>query len=343
MTDHGSMTRRTFLMGAGSALVPSLASAQSMIIRPEISVSDPRYAMYATIGERRTPPSPASFRTIRSKVVVYHPTNVEEARLIVFSHAALADPTTYHNLLLHWASHGFVVVAPLHDDAAIERGLSYRKSSASGASEWQFGELLDNPIAWRERTDACSGCLDAIPLITQATGIHIVNDRPVIAGHGYGAYIAQLLLGGTVVEPDGKRGSFHDDRFFSGILLSPQGSGIMGLDARSWEKVAAPLLTVVAEGDRDFGKQDAEKKSEPFKLSAPGYKHLYRLKGGSSNSFAGQLSGTNASEAKLFEIIKAVTTAFLMAYASYDEKAFADVSSNFFERMSLGIAKEFRR
>jgi hypothetical protein len=99
----------------------------------------------------------------------------------------------------------------------------------------------------------------------------------------------------------------------------------------------------LAEGDRDFGKQDADRKSDAFKLSAAGYKHLYRLKGGSSNSFAGQLAGTNAAEAKLFELVKATTTAFLMAYATYDEKAFADVGSNFFERMSLGVAREFRR
>lgn len=339
---HG-VTRRTLLLGAGASLIPSLSPAQDVIIRPAISVSDPRYVMYASIGSHRPPSSPVSFRTVRSKVVVYHPSDVPEARLVVFSHAALADPMTYHNLLMHWASHGYVVVAPLHDDAVVERGLSYRKSNASGASEWQIGDLLNDPIAWKERTDACSGCLDAISFITQATGIHIINDRPIIVGHGYGAHIAQLLLGTTITDKDGKIATFRDERFFSGILLSPQGAGIMGLNSHSWEKVAAPLLCVVAEGDRDFSKQDADQKSDAFKLSAPGYKHLVRLKGGSSNSFAGQLSATNAAEAKLFEIIKGATTAFIMAYGSYDEKAFADMSSNFFERMSLGIAREARR
>lgn len=340
---RSGMSRRSILTGAAASLVPSFGEASQVIIRPEISVGDQRYVMYATVGNHRTPASPASFRTIRSKVIVYHPANADEARLIVFSHAAFADPTVYHNLLMHWASHGYVVVAPLHDDAVIERGLTYRKSSATGTAEWQVHELLGDPVTWKDRTDACSGCLDAIPLISQATGIHIVNDRPVIAGHGYGAFIAQLLLGATVNDSEGKRATFHDERFFSGILMSPQGAGIMGLDGQSWTNLAAPLLVIVADGDRDFGKQDADRKSDPFKLSKPGYKHLVKLKGGSSKTFAGQPSSIDTSESKLFEVIKAASTAFIASYADYDENAFSDMSSSFFERMSLGIARESRR
>jgi len=339
----GSVSRRAVLLGAGAMLVPTLAAAQQLIIRPELSVSDPHFAQYANIGNHRTPSAPASFRTVRSKVVVYYPADVQEARLIVFSHAALGDPLAYHKLLLHWASQGFVVAAPLHDDAAVERGLAYRKSNASGAAEWQFSELLADEVAWKERTDACSGCLDAVSMIREATGIHIVNDRPIIAGHGYGAFIAMLLLGTTVTDKQGNRATFREDRFASAILLSPQGAGIMGLDEHSWEDISRPMLSVITEGDRDFGKQDADRKSDAFKLSKSGYKHLLRVKGGSSNSFAGQLSATNASEEKVFDLIKGITTAFAMAYASYDEKAFTDLSSNFFERMSLGMAREFRR
>lgn len=337
------LTRRTLLLGAAAFLSPSRAVPDTLIIRPEIKGVHPRYAAYASVGEYALPKAPVSFRTPRSKIVVFYPMGVEKARLVVFSHGALSDPMTYGGLLQHWASHGFVVAAPLHEDAAIEHGLKLRRSQAAGVSEWQIPKLLDDEKAWRTRTDACSACLDAIPLISDATGVRITDERPVIAGHGYGAFVAQVLMGARVKSSEGAELDYRDPRFFSGILMSPQGAGVMGLNKDSWSRMPNPLLTVLATNDRDFTGQSAEARSDPFRLSTPGYKHLAVLEGGNSNSFAGQAAGSLPEEARRFEALKALTTAFMKAYSSYEQEAFDDMGADFFLRMSLGAVKEERR
>jgi len=338
-----SITRRSLLAGAAAALVPARSLSDPLIIRPEMRGVDPRYAAYATVGPYTIPESPISFKTARSNMVVFHPQGAKSARLVVFSHGALADPLTYAALLQHWASHGFVVAAPLHKDAVIQSGLELRRSSAAGIAEWQIGDLLEDNKAWRERTDACSACLDAIPLLSKATGIRVMDERPVIAGHGYGSFIAQLLLGARVKGSDGRQAEYVDTRFFSGILMAPQGAGVMRLDKDSWAGIANPLLSLIARNERDFTGQAPEARVDPYRLSKAGYKHLGLLKGGDGTTFSGRSAGSIPEQGALFTVLKAITTGFLHAYSSYDEAAFADMGSDFFERMSLGMIDEARR
>lgn len=343
------ISRRSLIGGATVAALcfPARAQPQQtvkpLIIRPEIEGVDPRYAAYATVGKFHIPQSPIILRTPRSRIVAFRPLGVDEAPIIVFSHGALSDPLTYRSMLEHWVSHGFAVIAPIHDDAAIESGLSLRSSNPRGVSEWRIDNLLRDEKAWRTRTDDCSGCLDALSLLGEALKIRLSADRPIIVGHGYGAFVAQLLLGATVKGENGTRLRFKDTRFFSGILMSPQGAGIMGLDETSWSDLDMPLMTMVAQGDRDFGGQDAERKADVYRLSPAGYKHLARFKNGSQTTFAGQRASVDKVETKLTEIIRAMTAAFALSYGKYEEVAFKDVSSGFFQRMSLGLVEESRR
>lgn len=337
-------SRRAFLSLSGALLAagPYSAKAQQIILRPDVSGTNPRYAAYATQGEFVYAPSPLGINTEVSRVFVFYPENVKRAQIIVFSHGALSDPFTYRDLLWHWATHGYVVVAPLHDDAIIKNGPSLRKL-AGDLSEWPIPALLEDPVAWNNRLLACRTCLDMAPALAEQTGIEVDFSRPVIAGHGYGAYIASLAIGTTVVDKEKSRLSFRDNRFFSAICLSPQGPGIMGLDEHSWKQVTQPVLSIVAEHEVDFTGQPWKTKGQSFKLSAPGYKHFGVLNGGTNNTFSGQMAGSSDQEAKLYEVLKAFTTGFLGAYADYDPVAFNDLKDNFFQRMSLGVMSEYRR
>lgn len=341
------ITRRQAIRAA--AALAALAAAgraraqtpDPLIIRPEISGVDPRYAAYATDGPFVNPSTPLTVKTDNATVVVFRPNNVPEGRIVVFSHGALSDPLTYRDLLWHWSSHGFVVAAPLHQDAVIESGPTLRRNKAGEVSQWPVSALLEDPVAWKQRLHECSSCLDNLEQIEVAAGMKIVADRPVIAGHGYGAYMAQLLLGAQVKGDGGKRMDFRDPRFFSGIALSPQGPGVMGFDERSWEDVASPLLYLVAENDSDFTGQPAMEKAKAYLLAKPGYKHIGFLKGAASNTFFG--SRASEAERKLFQVTLAMTVTFLKAYANYDVAAFKDMTTDFFERMALGIVDEGRR
>jgi len=344
---NSKLTRRAVISGL-AFMAASNASAQEqfgtpLIIRPEIEGVDPRYAAYASSGPYVHPASPFTIRGSVGDIVIFHPRGANKARLVVFSHGALADPLTYRDLIWHWVTHGFVVAAPLHSDAVIENGPTLRVTEAGQVSKWPVSALLEDPAAWQERVDACRSCLDELEAIRSATGIELELDRPVISGHGYGAYVAQLLLGTRVNVGEGQKLAFRDPRFFAGIVMSPQGPGIMGLDQRSWEEMSAPTLFLVAENDVDFTGQPSDEKSKSYLLSKPGYKHIGFLKSGSSNTFAGQLARTNRNEAKLFEVTKAMTACFLKAYGDYDTKAFEDLTTNFFERMSLQAVDEGRR
>jgi hypothetical protein len=340
------LNRRSFLgLTAGcltAGLGPYAVKAQEIILRPDIQGTNPRYAAYATPGDFIHAAAPLALNTEVSKVFVFYPEGVQNAQIIVFSHGALSDPFTYRDLLWHWASHGFVVVAPLHDDAIIKNGPSLRKLTGS-FSDWPIPALLEDATAWSNRLLACRACLDMSSSIKKHTGIDIDFTRPVIAGHGYGAYIAALAIGATVLDENKNRRSFRDTRFFSAICLSPQGPGVMGLDEGSWVDIKQPMLSMVAENEIDFTGQPWQQKGQSFKLAAPGYKHFGMLKGGTTNTFSGQKANASNDEAKLYEVVKAFTTGFLEAYTDYDPIAFKDMKENFFQRMSLNVMQEYRR
>jgi hypothetical protein len=336
-------TALAFLSGRASAQEKQIETEDPLILRPDIEGVDPRYAAYALSGSHITPSAPFLISSGISNVAVFHPRNATSARVVVFSHGALSSPHTYRELIWHWVSHGYVVMAPQHDDAILESGPTLRRNEIGKVSEWPIAALLEDPTAWDARIQACKACLDIIDLVEGSTGIKLNLDRPVIAGHGYGAYIAQLIMGAEVVKADGATASFRDPRFFSGIFMSPQGPGVMGLTDASWKKMTSPSLFLLSENDYDFTGQPYKEKGKAYQLSHPGYKHLGFLVQGGPNTFSGQMASTSVKEKKLFEVLKAMSTAFLAAYADYDTSAFSDLKSRFFERMSLGAIKEFLR
>lgn len=346
------LTRRRLLALASAGFVAPVAyrtalaqdeAGTPLILRPEIAGVDPRYRSYALAGDYIVPTAPYKISSGLSEVAVFFPRGVASARPIVFSHGALSSPVSYRALIAQWVSHGYVVLAPQHDDAIIEQGPTIRKTNLREPSEWPVSALLQDPTAWDRRVQSCRACLDIFDMVEGLTGIKLDMSRPVIAGHGYGAYIAMAILGAEVVGSDGRPMSFRDPRFFSGIFMSPQGPGVMGLTEDSWKNMKAPGLFLVAENDLDFTGQPYTVKAKAYQLSHPGYKHLGVLKSGTANTFSGQMARTNDHEEKLFETIRAITTAFVKSYADYDQAAFQDMTTQFFQRMSLGAIMEYKR
>lgn len=343
--------RRAFLLGvAAAAFGANRASAQlaydfgnAAIIRPPLEGVTRRMSEFAQDGPYVHSPSPTMFNGVDANYYFYIPKGVQKARLIVFSHGALAEPQSYKDLLFHWASHGFMVAAPLHPDAIIEGGPTLRKTVSGAVSEWQVDSLLQDPTAWKNRVDMCVECIEIAREIAATNGFEILEDRITMAGHGYGAYITQLLMGTEVSGPSGDRLTFRDDRFFSGICLSTQGPGIMGLDETSWKNVTSPMLHVLSEGDDDFTKQSWETRSRAFSLSAPGYKHLALVRNGGPNLFTKGTEASATGQMNGYLATKAISACFLKAYGDYDTAAFANLGDDFFERNSKSTLVEYTR
>jgi hypothetical protein len=120
------------------------------------------------------------------------------------------------------------------------------------------------------------------------------------------------------------------------MVLSPQGPGIMGLSEDSWKDFAKPLLVVQAGEEQDFTGQTPTDKISAFTRSPAGYKHLAWFAKGHRTIYAGSQTTLAATplDGLMFEDVKAETTAFLIAYANYDQPMFAKLQSNWPEAAS---------
>jgi hypothetical protein len=349
------MDRRDFLAAtAGAALLAGPAGAQTVISRPSLSrYIGTRYFEYATpgpfaaqVGNPKLVPVPVYERRAdgsvvetsrRANVVVHVPLGAKEPLpAIVFSHAHLAEPVVYNSLLSHWASHGHIVVSPAHDDSLIENGVVARRKDAAGGRTWDLSRSLADGHQWSQRALAVSSLVDSLPVIARSFGVDWIDGNVAVAGHGYGAFVAQSLLGATAQMADGSRFSVVDPRFAAGLLLSPQGRGLMGLDDESWKGVGKPLLVAVGSRDTDGSGQSDTEKADAFRLSPPGYKHFFRFAAGDVGFYSGQSARPGSPQEALHDDLKAVTAAFLKAYLRSDRVAWEDVTDQFFVRLGEG-------
>lgn len=338
--------RRSFLAG-GLSLLAGAAQAEDQIIlrRPMRPEEDDRWYALGQKGPYHPDPTPAVLPLGQGRLVVHKPMGPKTGRLLVFSHGALNDPLVYQPLIQHWTSHGFVVAAPKHDDSILERGLLTRRASGVGSSVWEIDRVLNDANAWDARVEACKISLEHPDLLSKAVSMEVLVDRPIIVGHEFGAFVAQLLLGATATNDEGRVLSFADPRWYAGCFLSCQGSGIMGLTPGSWQAVEKPFLLVQPGQETDFTGQGAAAKVEAFQRAKPGHKYLAWSELARRNLFIGPRAGVvdGRRDQALFEDMKAMTTAFLLTYAAQDESLFRALNSDWPDRASLGRLQTRRR
>ena len=88
------------------------------------------------------------------QVKAYYPEDQGRYPVIVFSHGALGSKNGYEPLVRHWASQGYVVILPTHDDS-----LSLRRSSGERKT---LREEISDPEAWQNRPKDVSLVLDSL-------------------------------------------------------------------------------------------------------------------------------------------------------------------------------------
>ena len=331
------LTRRAFVAATLGTPLANAARAADGFLRPPPSSTDPRYAAYSLQGAYAASESPLAMvlPRLRTRVLVFYPAGAPSGRLVVFSHGLLSEPQVYRALLGHWATHGFVVACPIHDDSLMERGLRMRSAAADGGAAWNLGGVAGDAEAWRARAQACISALDEVATISNAINMVALSERPLVAGHGFGAFTGMLLSGATARSKEGDTLAIPDQRFYASALLSPYGEGAFGLDASSWEGVARPVLAVTGKGDFDASGQDGIRRTDVFTKSPAGYKHLAMIRDATPGMFTGQRAGSDPRELMRFDDVKAVTTAFMKAYGYHDTQAFADICGDWFLQASL--------
>lgn len=339
-----TIRRRSVLMSGAAALLAAYSGAsaaqeqaEGMILRRSpLPDEDKDFFRFGQSGGNIPTGQPLIVQYSGVRVMVHYPLYTRKARLVVFSHGALADPQIYRRLIDQWVSHGFIVAAPIHDDSIFERGLLARRTGVGGTAVWEIDRVLNDSSAWDARCEACRAPLDAPERLGNTIDMEINVERPIIIGHEFGAYVAQLLLGASVTVDDGSRRNFADSRWYAGCLMSPQGVGIMGLDDTSWANVARPMMVVQGELETDFTGQEPNRKIDPFRLSVAGNKHLAWFPKGDRLLYSGPRAGLSAETSVAFENLRAITTAFVDAYANYNAKTFDLLVGDWAERATLG-------
>ncbi|MCC6796509.1 MAG: hypothetical protein IT366_15420 [Candidatus Hydrogenedentes bacterium] len=297
---------------------------------------------------------------------IYAPLTGGPYPLVVFSHGAGDSNATSPLLLRHWASHGYVVIAPTHLFGArplIERSLLRLREELRRPQ-------TQGPEAWRERTgdlvsvmNHADALMHDVPLLRGK----IDSTRMGIAGHSFGGYTVMLLGGATLTEEGkGVVHRFSDPRPRGVIIISGPGRDDMGLTRDSWDEFIKPLLVMAGSRDPGYLPSGTMWRAEPYHFAPPGDKYLLYLRGAHHLSYVGPVIDIPSrdpaqrgpianwvrtaarSVAKvlpavdqtgLFDYSRIASLAFLDAYVKDDASAIAFLQSKELERYSLRNAR----
>ncbi len=184
---------------------------------------------------------PVRGRELRLRIV--EPAGAGPYPLILFSHGFASDIDEYDALLDHWASHGFVSIAPYHRDGggsprAIFNSLRYGTEKLISARIEDLRLILDHLVALEQVMPGLPERIDA--------------RRIAAAGHSFGAFSAQQLGGAIAIDPDtGQRIEGRDARIQAVLALSPPGEMFGLINRRSWLDMDLPMLATTGTWDRD--------------------------------------------------------------------------------------------
>jgi dienelactone hydrolase len=146
-------------------------------------------------------------------VTIVVPNAISVRGLILFSHGANSNPGKYAALTERWAAAGYAVIAPLHADSEAWTGV---KPTQAQSTAWRLNDMK-----------AGFANLDAFGA---AAGIDFAGKPIIVAGHSFGALIAELQ---------------DDPRVKAVIAYSPPGP-FPGLPVPVVKK---PMLTVTGTAD----------------------------------------------------------------------------------------------
>ncbi len=222
-------------------------------------------------------------------VIVVHPkwsSTDTRVPLVVFSHGLGGQGSQVLTLPNYWASHGYIVLVPTYRDSLRHKTGQGR---AMGGLRAMLGRVRGTKAEFQYRPADHTFLLDSLDAIsTQVPGLkdHIDRDHIGAGGHSLGAYTTALVGGARVDLPDGtERASRRDDRVQALLMLSPQGTGTLGLTEFSWNEMQLPMLTVTGSKDGGAGGQTPEWRKEPYLRGPSGDKYHLFVQGAAHSFF----------------------------------------------------------
>lgn len=264
--------------------------------------------------------------------------------VVVFSHGNWSDRDKYDKLLGHWASHGYVVIAPTHlDGRSMARGifnsLRYGQLGLISARVDDVRYIMDNLAAIEGKVSAASGA-----------SVRFRKNQLVIAGHSFGAFTAQQFAGAQawdISESDSSPADvFIDPRVAGVVAISPPGPMFEVIHEKSWLQMRGPVL--VTTGTWDSNAQfwpDWRMHLMSHETATAGDQFALVVEG--ADHYLGNLICRPEREAKpqhnALAIVNSTSVAFLNAFLRSDEKAAAHLRSNELQSVTKGFGQLLRR
>ena len=267
------------------------------------------------------------------RIRVVQPEGAGPFPLVIFSHGNWSDITKYDALLNHWASHGYLVIAPYHlDGGGALRGIF--NSLRKGNEGLIAGRIDDVKLILDHLAD-----LDALQA---GLASRIDRTRIAVAGHSFGAFTAQQMGGAATVNPkNGERVEGRDARVRAVVALSPPGPMFKIINEQSWLDVDVPML--VTTGTWDINAHflpDWRQHALSYDTAKPGLNWLLVVQG--ADHYLGNLicrpERKEPPQTDALRMVNASVITFLDAFVKDDATARAYVDAHQLQEITGGFA-----
>jgi fermentation-respiration switch protein FrsA (DUF1100 family) len=236
--------------------------------------------------------------------------------VIVFSHGGGCEKNTYTRFADHWASHGYVVIQPLHSDS---RSLGF--SFAGMAPDVMMQVVYSRRLDMRHILDSLGVIETLVPVLAD----RLDDQRLVAAGHSMGGATAMAVTGLVLRNNVSDRvDGFEEDRFDALLLIGDPGNrGFM--PEAPWRAVSIPTFVVTGTNDRGQEIDESRMKFEiadPSSISATPNHYLFITD--MDHYFGGLVCRTDTAsdpDDDAMVIARGVSTVFLEAYMRGDGQA----------------------
>lgn len=266
--------------------------------------------------------------------------------VVVFSHGMGGSRDGYEYIGRHLASHGYLVIHPQHPgsdkDAILKAGkdkitgkatkdettpdAKQTRPPAKRRSAGMLAEITDqntsDPANLENRPKDISFVLDQVSKHARLSKLADMT-RVAVAGHSFGSYTTMAICGMVVDLPGRPDTSFRDERVKVGIAMSPQGVGVMGVNAGAWDRIPAPMLVATGTKDMGQGERAVEWRHEPFTRLSLADAYFLNITGANHMTFSGGSVRDRFGSTKQehLSMIRQTCTAFLDAYLLGDAPA----------------------
>ncbi|BCU77818.1 hypothetical protein [Luteolibacter sp. LG18] len=182
---------------------------------------------------------------------------------VVLSHGIYGSIGAFDWLSTYLASHGYIAVMIQHDDSR-----NFSREERPADVSFALDRLLGSPT-----NPLLAGRVDAT--------------RLAHGGHSFGAFTCLAVMGSTYQRAGANSQvvTHPDARLRCGFAMSPQGEGVVGLSADSWNAITRPVMTMQGTDDTDPWVTDPATRREPYAKMPAGNKAHLTLQGATHGSF----------------------------------------------------------